>query len=325
MYASSPGGSPRRSAFTLIELLVVIAIIAILIGLLLPAVQKVREAAARTKCINNLKQIGLALENYEGVYNRYPSGRHGCDGITDQICATALEPATARRGISAFVQLLPQLELQNLKFEPSDYAWPANNNSTWVAANPGIFERPSVFVCPSDTSKPFIDYSQQNVAGGQQRVATGSYAVNQGSMGPDFGISSQMKLNNTGMFNYKKHHKRAEIVDGTSNTFMVGETKWSDDNRSYNVWSVAGRHECSMRSTCNPPNTTPGTGIVDTTYNDANGPIPVNGAFGSRHVRITMFVFADGHVQPISDNIALRTYKALSTRAGAESFDQNSY
>ncbi|CAN5286177.1 DUF1559 domain-containing protein [soil metagenome] len=300
----------QRCAFTLIELLVVIAIIAILIGLLLPAVQKVREAAARSKCTNNLKQIGLALENYEGTYNRYPAGRYGCDGSVFDVCVT--ETSNDRRGISIFVQLLPFVELQNLAdtgFKVDDYAWPATANSTWLAANPGIFQRPSIFVCPSDTSKPTTDWGG-NLAG------TGSYAAVQGSMGPDFGISETMKVRNNGMFNYKIKQKRSEIKDGTSNTMMVGETKWSDTDVSINIWSLAIRHEMSMRSTCNPPNTLPGTGITTPSHG-----VAVNGAFGSRHPRVTMFVFADGHVQPISDNIPLATYKALSTRAGGEVFD----
>jgi hypothetical protein len=94
---------------------------------------------------------------------------------------------------------------------------------------------------------------------------------------------------------------------------------WSDNDLSWNIWSNAGRHECSMRSTCNPPNTVPGTGITTSPYG-----IPLNGAFGSRHVHVTMFVFGDGHVVPINDNIPLAVYKALSTRAGGETFDADS-
>ncbi|HEY1066419.1 MAG TPA: DUF1559 domain-containing protein, partial [Pirellulales bacterium] len=101
-----------RRGFTLIELLVVITIIAILIALLLPAVQAIRAAARQAQCQNNLKQIGIALANYETIRKCYPPGRMGCDGITSGPCAGNTNQQ--RTGTSAFPMLLPQLEMQPL-------------------------------------------------------------------------------------------------------------------------------------------------------------------------------------------------------------------
>lgn len=294
----------QRRGFTLIELLVVIAIIAILISLLLPAVQKVRDAAAKSQCSNNLKQIGLALANYEGDHKAYPAGRIGCDGINTGPCNG--DTLKERTGASGFLKLLPYVEEGNLykTFDPFDL--PYNQDATWVAKSRGVEQRPNVYVCPSDTSEPFVVSSGLN-------AATGSYAFVHGTRGPNEGIGANMKVYNTGMFNYKVEHKRSDMTDGTSHMMMVGEVIDTHTDRSYNRWSVASRHLDCLRSTVNPINTPPGTGVTTSPYG-----VPLYGGFGSRHTGGCQFVFADGHVAFLQDTMDINVYRGLSTRNGGE-------
>jgi prepilin-type processing-associated H-X9-DG protein len=163
--------------------------------------------------------------------------------------------------------------------------------------------RPPVFVCPSDISEPTF-YSD----------ATSSYALVHGSNGPSYGMAHvPLKHYNTGMFNYRTVYKVRDVRDGLSNTIFVGEVIEADTAESSNRWTVGARHLDSMRSTENPLNTPPGTGIVLDAYG-----YKCNGAFGSYHPGGGMFGFGDGHVSFISDNVALPIYRALSTRKGGE-------
>ena len=303
MYRSA---HPRlRQAFTLVELLVVIAIIGVLVALLLPAVQAAREAARRTQCSNNLKQIALALDVYEDAMKAYPQGRVGCDGINDGPCKG--EPSLARVGTSGFVMLLPYIEAKNLydTFDFNDGPW--GQTSTWKAKNANaLTARPKFIGCPSDTSQKSVDIDGVT-------AATGSYAFVQGRLGPSQGISSTMKLYNTGMFNYRISHNRAEATDGLSNTMFVGEVIDAHTDKSRNIWTQASRHESCLRTTENAVNTKPGTGITHSPYG-----IPLFGGFGSQHPAGSHFAYGDGHVSFISENIALDIYRALSTRSGGE-------
>jgi len=302
-----------RRGFTLVELLVVIAIIGILIALLLPAVQAAREAARRAQCVNNLKQIALALANYENGLRRFPPGRMGCDGWTADVCTN--NPGWARPGTSGFVMILPYIEEQSLynDFMPFAngalyHAWPADKpDDTPEWRTPQILEavkqRPPVYVCPSDNSQPLKD-----------NIATGSYALCQGSHGPSWGIDQKsVKHYNTGMFNYRTSYKIRDVVDGLSQTIFAGEVYKADSTESSNRWVLGSRHLDSLRTTENPVNTPPGEGIVLDLYN-----YKCNGAFGSEHPSGANFAFGDGHVTFLSENIDLATYQALSTRAGEE-------
>ncbi len=303
-----------QGGFTLIELLVVIAIIGILIALLLPAVQSARESARQAKCSNNLKQITLALVNYESTHGVFPPGRMGCDGWTANVCKN--NPGYARPGSSGFVMLLPQLELQPLydllepfakgavfPAQPGDVADGTTDGWRTAAVDKAIRSRSDVFVCPSDDSEPL-----------NGSCTTGSYALVQGSNGPSFGIDQyRVKHYNNGVFLYRTVKSAKDVVDGLSNTMFVGETIEGHTRESANCWAVGSRHLHSLRSTDNPLNTPPGQGVTVDLYGYS-----ANGAFASRHPFGAFFGFGDGHARFLSENIDLDTYRGLSTRAGRE-------
>jgi len=208
----------RRSAFTLIELLVVIAIIAILIALLLPAVQKVRESASRAQCQNNLKQIGIGLHNYHGQYQRFPAPRpepgYQYTGGA-QTVLTGTSPSTL--SLAWMGKLLPFIEQENL-YKQASTPTPAPNYFTNYTAAINVVVK--TYVCPSD---PRTEVQQ----GKPGNAAFTCYLGVEGSddafsLGATNGIMAPM-LKNTGTTIPNQGLRVTDITDGASSTLMVGE------------------------------------------------------------------------------------------------------
>ena len=316
----------KQKGFTLVELLVVIAIIGILVALLLPAVQAAREAARRAQCVNNLKQVGLGLLNYEGARKTFPAGRHGCDSPDGppNPCGCSGQQVN-EDSASGFVELLPYMEYSDLyalvhydqggiynEYAPYRDSWFNDPDRKTL-----VTTRLPIMRCPSSgadhtCSKCNAVYLPSEIAG-----AVGSYAFCEGTKN-----GANSKCVNDGVFGYKHTIKMKQITDGSSNTFAVGEVKGEDTTNGYNVWSYSFRYGSSMRSTLNPLNSPPGTPsspLSDCQYAAGVPPAPCwNGAFGSNHSSGANFVYIDGHVDFVSDDISTELYQAKSTYAGGE-------
>ncbi len=233
-----------RRGFTLVELLVVIAIIGILVGLLLPAVQQIREAARRTQCLNNLKQLGLAAHNYESAYKRFPPGYLGARPIPGDYSQNS--------NTGHLVYLLPYIEQQaiydgwsskkDLNVDGPSLPQPRYDD-WWISVGPNNHCREDLkfsiptFECPSDfqvydvTQGPLVEFFPEAgfayyyPIGGfdnSQLYGRTSYLGNSGYLGnPDGDAFRQGKL---GVFYNRSKVRFAEMVDGTSNSLMFGET-----------------------------------------------------------------------------------------------------
>jgi len=289
--------SVRRSAFTLIELLVVIAIIAILIGLLLPAVQKVREAAARSKCQNNLKQLGLGLHAYHDALGTLPAGYYSAGPFT----YTGWQ-----------LQILPFIEQQALWTNSYNYllANPANTDSNSFPAAGYVL---SLFMCPSNTRPPTIVYSGVTYELTSYLGCTGT--------------TSNNPIAGNGILYCNSKVRLVDITDGTSNTIAVGERPAVGD--MYWGWGFspygngAGDGDTVLGS--NDVSVAIGMGDVATNIGfqapkQPAGTAEIDGGhFWSFHIGGALFLFGDGSVRYLSYS-ANNVFPAMCTRNGAEVF-----
>jgi prepilin-type processing-associated H-X9-DG protein len=327
-------------------LLVVIAIIGVLIALLLPAIQAAREAARRSQCKNNLKQIGIALSNYESSYRVYPTGieqykQIGAAGTTDFV--------------NAFYQLLPFVERQS-QYDGYNFSFTSRHTLNFTALQSNV----ASFVCPSDLSNTWS-------GPGTIMNPQTSYGMNMGTRpsvlfgyGPDARWSFWVSIESNGFFDItsgaiasgfappRRMRKQSGVIDGTSKTFAFGETSrfigqawpfpqtWAqaayfDMGTTFDPW----RYQPSAFAFAVPPiNSPPSRGpaqppCVSITYpcdgwaigypgNVVGSPSLGEAGFRSLHSGGAHFVFADGSVQFIATSIDRFVYGNLSTPSGNE-------
>jgi prepilin-type N-terminal cleavage/methylation domain-containing protein/prepilin-type processing-associated H-X9-DG protein len=297
---SAPGGR-RSRGFTLIELLVVIAIISVLVALLLPAVQAAREAARRAQCCNNLMQLAIALQNYEGSYEVFPAG------VVNETGPVLDQPKGYHFGW--LVRILPYCEMRNSynHFNLAVSVYDARNTTTRTTLVRS-------FLCPSDAG-------QTRTPGG---IALTSYAAcHNGSEAP-------IDTTNDGSFILNRAIRYEDIPDGSSNTVFLSE-KLNDGTGQ--GWASGTR--ASLRNTGSLINTMPGrvpgwAAPTDEGQDDAEdvaapGTPAYVGGFSSKHPGGANCAMGDGSVRFVKNSIMPATLRLLGSRADGEILDASAY
>jgi prepilin-type processing-associated H-X9-DG protein/prepilin-type N-terminal cleavage/methylation domain-containing protein len=341
----------RRTAFTLLELLVVIGIIAILIALLLPAVQRVREAANRAACLNNLRQLGIALHHHHDAAGSLPPG------------LTVVGTDNLELGsFGGFIRLLPYLEQDNwYRRWDRDKQWYESPNNGIVSI------QVQVFLCPSNRSSGVIDMSFLVPHAGRPlpNLAASDYLL---SKGTNAAMCERVEVSPAfrGVFDVNSRTRFAHITDGGSNTFAIGEgaggtprygirhfypdltpapklfpgqspyidQSWSSGPTATSalkslgllqagclgITALRGGHEPPWDEPMNKPLALPSVDYNNGCTNAGTQPgkYDTNPGFRSTHPGGCHFLFCDGSVRFLREGMAAQTYRALSTPAGGE-------
>lgn len=293
--------------FTLIEMLVTISVIAILIALLLPAVQQAREAARRSQCVNNLKQIGLALHNYHDIHEAFPPGFTG---------GFELHKDDKRWGWGTFI--LPQLEQATLynRLAPDEHSLfrTVFSNVRQKLLKTSV----TTYLCPSDSTQPLANVNRDftGPALSQSTPTVTAFHINHvgvkgatssyvGSFGdfwrPNYGIWNAQNLHGNGVFGCLTSTRIRDIVDGTSQTFAIGERSYENYGSTWvgvEAWNQCTTWGVSMV-----------TGSAYYKMNDAPAPYPFTcdgrgaSGFSSKHSGGANFLMCDGSARFVSETI----------------------
>jgi prepilin-type N-terminal cleavage/methylation domain-containing protein/prepilin-type processing-associated H-X9-DG protein len=290
-----------RRGFTLIELLVVIAIIAILIGLLLPAVQKIREAANRMKCQNNLKQIGLAAHNFHDTNDRFPPAIN----IPGEEAFGWPAAPDANHWYGLFMALFPYFEQDNLRRNLIDNV-PNPHYQNCNGPNSVGAQVVKILVCPSDAAMPNPPVGTYL---GQYYFGLSSYGGCSGTSATTTNGNASLK---NGIFYMNSSVKIASITDGTSNTFMFGERSRKNlpatsTSQSLGGWAWANYY-AQEDNTMNASEPIEGFAVHDLNQ------------FGSLHSAgdISNFCFADGSVKSVRKSVDIVTLQRLAAIADGQ-------